>query len=259
MSDQAPKRRRYGEKEVGLILKRAAELQQNEPASAAEGGGLTLSELEEIAAEAGIDPRYLRRAAADVDSGGSMLRAGKVSYFFGAPLIIELERTLSGEFPEEEFSLFVPDVQEAAGTHGQASALGKVFTWQSTTPQGERSLQVTVTSRDGKTRIRIEERLGNLAGQLFGGMVGGGGGGVGLGIGLGVGIGALQSAAFAIAWPISIIGGAYFLARSIYTSTARKRQRALRDLLDRLTERIEEVVSRQALPSDDEPRRRLTS
>ncbi len=259
MTERAPQRRRYGDKEVGLILKRAAELQQQEPASGMEGGGLTLSELEEVAAEAGIDPRYLRRAAADIEAGGSTLPSGKASLFLGAPLTIELERTLTGEFPEEEFSLFVPDVQEAAGTHGQASALGKVFTWQSTTPQGERSLQVTVTSRDGKTRIRIEERLGNLAGQLFGGMVGGGGGGVGLGIGLGVGLGALQSAAFAIAWPVGIIGGAYLLARSIYTSTARKRQRALRDLLDRLTERIEDVVSRQALPSDDEPRRRLTS
>ncbi len=88
-------------------------------------------------------------------------------------------------------------------------------------------------------------------------MLGGGGGGIGLGIGLGVGIGALQSAAFAIAWPVSIIGGAYLLARSIYTSTARKRQRVLRDLLDRLTERIEDVLSRQPLVSDD-ARKRLS-
>jgi hypothetical protein len=257
MTEQAPQRRRYGDKEVGLILKRAVELQRQEPASAMEGGGLTLSELEEIAAEAGIDPRYLRRAAADVDSGGSTLHPGKASYFFGAPLAIELERTLTGEFPEEEFSLFVPDVQQAAGTHGQASALGKVFTWQSSTPQGERSLQVTVTSRGGRTRIRIEERLNSLAGQLFGGMLGGGGGGIGLGIGLGVGLGALQSAAFAIAWPVSIIGGAYLLARSIYTSTARKRQRVLRDLLDRLTETIEAVLSKQTLTSDDAHPERL--
>jgi len=257
MNEQAPQRRRYGDKEVGLILKRAAELQRQEPASATEGGGLTLSELEEIAAEAGIDPRYLRRAATDIDAGGSTLSSGKASYFFGAPLTIELERTLAGEFPEEEFSLLVPDVQQAAGGHGQTSALGKVFTWQSSTPQGERSLQVTVTSSDGRTRIRIEERLSTLAGNLFGRMVGGGGGGIGLGVGLGVGAG-LQSAAFAILWPVSIIGGAYLLARSIYTSTARKRQRVLRDLLDRLTERIEDVLSKQSsLLSDDAPRRRL--
>lgn len=251
MTDELPQRRRYGDKEVGLILKRAAELQQQEPASGAEGGGLTLPELEEIAAEAGIDPRYLRRAAAEVESG-SKLDSGKASLFFGAPLTIELERTLPGEMPEEAFSTFVPDIQQAAGGHGQASALGRTFTWQSSTPSGERSLQVTVTSRDGRTRIRIEERLSNLAGQLFGGMLGGGGGGIGLGIGLGVGIGALQSAAFAIAWPASIIGGAYLLARSIYTSTARKRRRVLRDLLDRLTERIESAVPK---PSLDGPQR----
>ena len=257
MTERAPQRRRYGDKEVGLILKRAAELQQQEPASGTEGGGLTLFELEEIAAEAGIDPRYLRRAAADIEAGGSALRSDKASLIFGAPLSIELERTLTGEFPEEEFSRLVPEVQRAAGGHGQASVLGKTLTWQSSTPQGERSLQVTVTSRDGRTRIRIEERLSTLAGNLFGGMVGGGGGGIGLGLGLGVGLG-LQSAAFAIAWPVGIIGGAYLLARSIYTSTARKRQRVLRDLLDRLTERIEDVLSKpNGLSSDDAPRQRL--
>lgn len=251
MSEQPPQRRRYGDKEVGLILKRAAELQRQEPASGTEGGGLTLPELEEIASEAGIDPRYLRRAAAEVDSS-TKLDSGKASIFFGAPLTIELERTLTGEMPDEEFSAFVPDIQQAAGAHGQASALGSTFTWQSSTPGGERSLQVTVTSGNGRTRIRIEERLTNLAGQLFGGMVGGGGGGIGLGIGLGVGIGALQSAAFAIFWPAGVIGGAYLLARSIYTSTARKRRRVLRDLLDRLTERIEDAVPK---PSLEDPQR----
>lgn len=257
MTGQTSERRRYGDKEVGLILKRAAELQRQEPAAGTDGGGLTLPELEEIAAEAGIDPRYLRRAAAEVDSGGAKFESGKASYFLGAPLTIELERTLTGEVPEEEFSIFVPDIQQAAGGHGQASALGRTFTWQSSTPSGERSLQVTVTSRDGKTRIRIEERLSNLAGQLFGGMLGGGGGGIGLGIGLGVGIGALQSAAFAIAWPVSIIGGAYLLARSIYTSTARKRQRVLRDLLDRLTEHIERVSSEPMLDDKHAKREQL--
>lgn len=259
MTGQPPQRRRYGDNEIGLILKRAAELQRQEPAAGTEGSGLTLPELEEIAAEAGIDPRYLRRAAAEVDEGGTKFDSGKASYFLGAPLTIELDRTLSGEVPEEDFALFVPDIQQAAGGHGQASALGRTFTWQSSTPGGERSLQVTVTSRDGRTRIRIEERLSSLAGQLFGGMLGGGGGGIGLGIGLGVGIGALQSAAFAIAWPVSIIGGAYLLARSIYTSTARKRQRVLRDLLDRLTEHVERVSSTPLLDNDEEARRRRLS
>jgi hypothetical protein len=253
MPEPGERRRRYGDKEVGLILKRAAELQQREPTSAAEGGGLSLVELEEIAAEAGIDARYLRRAAVEVEAGGAALHSGTASRFLGAPLAIQLERTLTGNFPEDRFEQLVPDIQHAAEGHGHASALGRTLTWQSSSPQGERSLQVTLATGDGRTRIRIEERLGNLAGGLFGGIMGGGGGGVGLGVGLGVGIGALQSAAFAIAWPIGIVGAAYLLARSIYSSMVRRRQRVLRDLLDRLTDRIEAVVSSQALSSGEGP------
>jgi hypothetical protein len=74
MARNGEHRRRYGDKEVGLILRRATEFQRQEPASAAEGGGLTLAELEEIAAEAGIDPRHLRRAASELDESGAWLR-----------------------------------------------------------------------------------------------------------------------------------------------------------------------------------------
>ena len=61
--------RLYDEKEVGRLIKRATELQREEPMRAAVSGGLSLDELADIAAEAGIDPRYLRRAALEMDSG----------------------------------------------------------------------------------------------------------------------------------------------------------------------------------------------
>jgi hypothetical protein len=257
MPEPGEPRRRYGDKEVGLILKRAAEIQHQEPTSAAEGAGLSLAELEEIAAEAGIDARYLRRAAVEVDAGSAALYSGTASRFLGAPLAIQLERTLTGNFPEDQFEQLVPDIQHAAEGHGQASALGRTLTWQSSTSRGDelRSLQITVTTGDGRTRVRIEERLGNFAGAVFGGIMGGGGGGVGLGVGLGVGIGALQSAAFAIAWPIGIVGAAYLTARSVYSTMVRRRQRVLRDLLDRLTDRIETVLSSQTLPPGEGPAR----
>ena len=49
MIDSTNLPRVYGEKEIGLILKRATEIQQAEP-SAATPPGITLTELEEIAA-----------------------------------------------------------------------------------------------------------------------------------------------------------------------------------------------------------------
>lgn len=251
MDERAGSRRRYGDREVGLILKRAAELQRQEPTSAAEGGGLTLSDLEEIAAEAGIDPRLLRQAAAEIESGDDALMAEGLARVLGAPPTIKLERSVSGELPEADFERLVPEIQAAAESHGQASLLGRTLTWRSSTPQNERSLQVTITARGGRTRITIEERLHGLAGGLFGGLLGGVGGGVGFGVGFGVGLGALGSVAFAVLFPVAVIGGSYAAARTLFTSMARNRHRRLRDLLERLTEHVEAVSnerSRTELP-----------
>ncbi len=68
MTDPRNLPRLYGEKEIGKILKRATELQHDEPPETS-ADSMTLQELEDIAAEAGIDPAYLRRAALEVDSG----------------------------------------------------------------------------------------------------------------------------------------------------------------------------------------------
>ena len=253
MAEVGEHRRRYGDKEVGLILKRAAELQRHEPESAVEGGGLSLTELEEVAAEVGIDPRHLRRAASEIDAGGAGLQTEGMARLLGGPLTISLKRSLPGEFPPGDFDKLAGDIQQAADGQGGASVLGNTLTWRSTSPNNERSLMVTVTSRDGRTRILIEERLSQLAAGLFGGIVGGGGLGVGLGVGMGVGLGVLGSAAFAITFPVAVIGGAYVLARTIYGSVLRRRQRVLRDLLDRLTERVTAATTGRPLVTDERP------
>ena len=65
MADHPKLPRVYGDKEIGQILKRATEFQAREP-SAPSSSGLTLPELEEVAVEAGIDPRFLQRAALEL-------------------------------------------------------------------------------------------------------------------------------------------------------------------------------------------------
>ena len=176
-------RRRYGDKEIGLILKRAAELQRQEPGSGVEGGGLSLRELEEVAAEAGIDPRHLRRAAVEIEAGAAGLEKEGFARLIGGPLTVSFTRSLPGEFPPEHFDRLVDDIQATADGQGGASALGRKLTWRSTSPNEVRSLMVNVVSRDGHTSIHIEERLSQLAGGLYGGMMARGGLGIGLGVG----------------------------------------------------------------------------
>lgn len=248
-SDDSP--RRFGDREVGLILKRATEIQDETPEPS--GTGLTAQELEEIAVEAGIEPRHVRLALAEMDRGAPASRIA--STLLGSSPRIALERVFQGEIREEVFERLVPAIQRVAVGQGIPSLFGKTLTWRSTTPQNTRSLQVTVSSRDGETQIRVEEQLHGLAGGLFGGLVGGGGVGVGLGVGIGVGVDVLSSVAFAVAFPFAAIGGAYVLARTIFGTLVRQRNRALHQLMERLAEIVEADLVEAVESGVDEARK----
>jgi hypothetical protein len=244
-SDRGP--RRYSEEEVGLILRRATEIQRAEPA-APDPAGLTLAELEEIAGEAGIDPALLRRAANELHS---LRPATAGSRLAGAPLAIELERVVDGELPPERLEDLVPTIVAATPGRGTASAVGRSLTWSSQEGSNLTERQVLVSVQDGRTLIRVEEAYGGLAAGWFGGLMGGLGGGVGFGVGgpltatLGLGIGL-------IAFPLAAVTGSYFLARAIYAAQVRRRQMAAHDLVDRLAEQVEAAVA-GARPAPESP------
>ncbi len=248
MADTDDARRHYGDKEVGLILKRATELQLEAPDILEEGEGLTLIELEEVAVEAGIDARFLRRAAKELDMVGPTPQG--LHKLAGGPITIEVERRLSGEVPDEAFEEMLRDIQLAAEGAGQGSLIGHTLAWSSTDPNRQRSLQIVIRSGDGETVIRVEERLHALAGAVFGGVMGGVGGGVGIGVGIGVGVGALGSVLFATAFPIGMVGISYILARSIFGPVSRRRQKVLTQLAERLATYVRETPDAPMLPPE---------
>ena len=89
-----PSVRQFGEGEVALILKTAAELQQQEGAGAR---GLSLAGLEQLAADVGMDASLIRRAVQQLDVRGATVRHNS---FLGAPTEIVVERTVGGEAAE---------------------------------------------------------------------------------------------------------------------------------------------------------------
>ena len=247
MSHSDDSSRLYGDREVGLILKRATELQDTAPEPS--GAGLSLWELEEIALEAGIDPAHLRRAAAEVESGAAS--SSLATAFLGTSPTVSMERVIPGEIAEDVFEILLPEIQRLDTGQGVPSLFGRTLTWRSNTPSNTRSLQVTVSSRDGETQIRVEEQLHGLAGGLFGGIMGGGG--IGIGVGVGVGVDVLGSVLFSVAFPLGVIGGCYLIARSIFGATVRRRQRTLHDLMERLSEIVEREIVREAVEGGEAP------
>jgi hypothetical protein len=248
MSDPEHGPRRYTEKEVALILRRATELHTSEP-SALSPFAFSLTDLEEIAVEAGIDVQHLRQAAAELDISGSSSLGTRLA---GAPITIRLERTVPGELPVDRLDDLIPLIQVATEGQGQASAVGKTLTWRSSTASQMTSQQVLVSSKDGETLIRVEEGLGQFASGLFGGVVGGVGGGVGLGVGAGVGA-TVGSLAWWVGFPILVIGASYLISRWIFTAIVAQRRRRLVALMDQIVEQVEEIVFDTTLPGSASP------
>lgn len=223
--------RRYSDKEVTRLLKKAAEIQEEEAGHELEGRGMTLAELQEVAAEAGIHPRYLQQAAARIEHPG---KPGLGAALAGTPLTITVERAVPGTLADEDFERAVMDIQRAFSGTGNASMVGRTLMWKSDGMDHETSLQVTVSSRGAETRILAEERLHNLAAVLHFGVVVGAGTGVGLGVGLGVGIGALASPFFAALFPVGVIGGLYTGVRRLLKKKGIRRRRELEQLVERI-------------------------
>lgn len=238
----------YGEKEIGKILQRATELQHQEPSAPA--AGVTLAELEEIAVEAGIDPKFLRRAAVEIDSG-----VPDTSFWtkvVGDEMMLIREMTLAGEFADSGFERIVSTIQTHSREHGQPSLLGRTLTWRAETASKMRTIQITVSSRDGETHVRLEENLTQMAVGTLSGMTAGLGLGAGLGVGTPIGM-ALGSVALATAAPIGILAMSYIGGRWIYRAQVKNRVRHVAALFERVVEEARRAIDAHTVDGASPP------
>ena len=225
--------RRFNETDTDAILRRAAELASG-AAETPTQRGLTLEEMEALVREAGLDPELVRRAARDVN----LKQAQAASPWAGAPRRILVEREIDGELTEEVWESMVGEIQRTFGV-GFASRVGRTRNWTaSNTGQrgpSTRLVSVTATVQHGKTLIRVDEALSQLAGAMFGGIMGGVGGGTS-GLWMGIGMGVLHSPVAAVALVLAGVSGSYALARTLFVRAFRSRSVELNELIGRLAE-----------------------
>lgn len=221
--DDAPGRR-YADDETALILKRAAELQGSAP----DPSTPTLAELEQVAGEVGIEPHYVRQAAAEVASSRGVSA--------GAPL----QRTLGGEVPASAFDALVEEIRAATGMAGQASVLGRGFTWISTVPgqRAPRAITITVAAVDGRTVIRADESLEQVASAYTGS---------GVASALIGSFGAVAAAsgdpsAAVIAGAVAWAGASLLGAQVLHRRAAARHRRDLAALVERIAQRAQTLV-----------------
>jgi hypothetical protein len=158
--------------------------------------------------------------------------------WLGAPLKLELLRTWDKEFPVDKFEDLVDVIREITGDNGRVELLKSSMMWSSTATQQKGTgpfIEIRVSVRDGKTRLEVKERLGQLAGVIYGAIGGGvAGGAIMVPIGLGMVTMPVLVPVFLAGW----FGGFYGGLRKLFKSRARKRAEALQRVFAQLDAEI---------------------
>ena len=168
----------YSEKEVAKIFKRAAELeskQSKEFESIDSAPGLNLEELSQIAVDAGLDPKNVRKAAGELSA--SPQPDNQTSTVNNNEVIAE--HWVNGNFTDELADLVIADLNHRYNaTHEKVNWMdnimhdasldtdqqskvkrtGKSLEWQKLNEYGTEEVRVLVQPSNDKIRIRVTKK-----------------------------------------------------------------------------------------------------
>jgi hypothetical protein len=150
-----------------------------------------------------------------------------------------VEATIDGEMPERDYDLVLDIIRREIGEVGQIGSVGRTFSWS--VSNQNRKLQISVMPRGGKTTVRIDEQLGNIAGGVFGGIMGGVGGGLG-GAVMGSVTAQTHAPLLGLAGWAGILVTAYAGARFTLRQIAKSKQEKLREIASQLANQIAESI-----------------
>ena len=222
--------RRYSDKEMALILRRAVELQSHE-AGDGDAAGHSLEQIQQIASEVGIDPVLVSEAASAVERP----RRGGARGILGPPTTYQDERTVGRVWSKEDATDLIEVIRRVMPRAGRVSEVADSLEWRDATDFG--TTVVTVTAKRGQTRLIANGRYGLGAGfvYLFGGLAGLIGG-----LLAGVPAGSAQ-AGLGVAGGVLLVG--VLAARAIWSRMARGSEGRLREVVDALAGYLESADS----------------
>ena len=225
MPDTPPPSQRYSDQEMALILKRAAELQEG-----ADGRGAqrTLAEIQEIAAEVGIDAPFVSEAVAELERPRP--RVG----WLGAPTRFHEERSVAGALGSNAIGELLDQARAELGLHGEVR---QVFDGVELRLRSALGMSIlTVGPRAGGTRIaltteRLDQAVAVAAGSVGIGLLAALGG---VAIAINVTDNALVASAIVAA---SAIAGTVVSARALWYGVAERWRRRTRSIVGALADK----------------------
>ena len=209
-------------------MRKAIELQERGGGVDA-AGGLSLRDIQAIAAEIGLDPDLVERAASLVPRTDE----GKMVRFFGGPSLYQMEYTAKGEIPREDMGKLVDAIRHVTGHQGEVTEVLGSLEWKTV---GEVSqILVTVSPRDGQTSVKILANRGG-AGVLtflfpgFAGLVS---------IAIAGAIIEPSTVPGVLSIIVAAVGGAFLTSRTIWKATTSRFRARLHELMASLSTTVE--------------------
>jgi serine/threonine-protein kinase len=218
--------------------------------------GFKTSVLRDAAAEAGISPVNMERALAEhglrpLPAKQGDRRATNILFdltkpaaaIVGEPHELIYEMVVAGEIDPDDYDQMLSALThytERDGLAGTAASLGRALTWNGRTYKVRRELNITVTPREGRTTLRIVERLKEPMRSIYGVICGAGGLGLGGAIfGNAAAHGDVGLGLFAL----GLVGSlSYLISRSAADEYSKKRQVKSKALLEALGAQARELA-----------------
>jgi serine/threonine-protein kinase len=242
---------RYGSDEIREIIGLAARV---EAAQVTRETLMSIGGIERLAAEVGIAPVYIRRALEELDLEPAVPPAGRLP----APVetappptpavpegasTVHVERVVDRELPLRATGPLVDLLAEHLGP-GRTTIWEGTLTWTPVGVPGQavRHVRVTLTPARGRTRIRIDEQVEQVAGQAFGAVAGACFGGL-FGLTLGGGLSGGEPSVVSLFGLLGTVGGAFTVSRSLGVHATMRRERQHEALAGRLAGQVRRLTA----------------
>lgn len=239
--------RRYSDEEVAEILKLAVE--SGGALVRRSSDGLSLSEIQAIAEEVGIDTLRVESAALSLDVADSQ----RSLPILGTPYAPQYEMRVEGAVSQEDFPEILTTIRRVMGRHGISSERFGALEWKASDLMGGR--YVTVHPKDGTVEIRA---FGNFRDGIMTSFFP-----TFLGVGLLTGLGGIALEALGIPVPLGVgIGVPFTLVTGFLSGLGiwrwryRREARQLRRVAEQLALNLRSGLGRgsdeRALPGGDD-------
>jgi positive regulator of sigma E activity len=149
--------RSYSDREVSLVLRRAAEIEAAEGGSV---GGASEAEVIAIAREAGISPEAVARAFDELH-----VEAGVTGTSFLPPSSRRSTLSIPGALGREQLAGLVQSIEDRIGRPGTVTEALDTVRWTSTSSMW--TTQVSLSSGPGGSKVGVHERINDRSRRVL--------------------------------------------------------------------------------------------